>query len=137
MFSQLDLTIVGRLCITSLALLVQLSEVRPDFSSLSPISTVSKQSGAIWGSQLPEALLAAVGGNQALATSIYRNPIGWIGLNGFDNPQRGAVADAYSDGQRIILIAAASVSGLSIILACCFENIKRRFRMPYFAEKVT
>ena len=85
--------------------------------------------GAIWGSQLPSLLLEATNGNATLANSIYRNPIGWIGLsaNSFDNPIRGNVANAYSDGQRLILIASAAVSGLTIILACFLENIKRTF----------
>lgn len=94
------------------------------YTELSPQTLAG---GAIWGSRLPSALLAAFDGNQALASSVYRNPIGWIGQNGFDNPQRQAVAEAYSDGQRIILISAAAVSALSIILACCLENIKRRY----------
>lgn len=83
--------------------------------------------GAIWSAELPGRLLAATGGDQAMATSIYTDPITWISENGFDNPMRERVAIAYSDSQKNILITSACVSALVIIFGLCLENIKRAY----------
>lgn len=80
---------------------------------------------AIWGATLPPRLLAATG-DQALANSIFKNPVSWIQANGFDNPVREAVAQAYSDGQRFILIAAVSVASLGAFITSVYWHMLMR-----------
>lgn len=85
--------------------------------------------GAIWSATLPPRLAEALG-DPALANTIYSDPIDWISKHGFDDPQRQVVAQAYSDAQRFILIAATCVGALVIFCALGLAN-------PHLGDSVT
>lgn len=80
--------------------------------------------GAIWQAQLPQRLLEAVGGDETTATSIFADPLAFVFLTPWDlAPElRTALAKAYSDTQRVILIVSVSISAVVLVLACCLGN---------------
>ena len=86
--------------------------------------------GAIWSATLPPRLAEALGGDTVLANTIYRDPIGWIATHDFSDPQRQVVAQAYSDAQRFILIAATCVGAIVIFCALGLAN-------PHLGDSVT